>query len=74
MISEQTILFDEAVDDAWAYAFAMSLGTRSPTDLTKGKFVAFVRERMMTTQGELSNSPEDIISFIPDFIEHLGEW
>jgi len=72
MISENSVLFYEAVDDAWAYAFVMSLGTRMPEGAVKLKFINFLKMRMVEVQGELSTDLDDIISFIPDFIEHLG--
>jgi len=72
MTSWKEVLFHEAVDDAWAYAFAMSLGTRTPEGAVKVKFIDFLKIRMVEVQGELSTDLDDIISFIPSFIEHLG--
>jgi hypothetical protein len=66
--------FYSAVDDAWAYAFVMSLGTRTPNDATKQKFIEFVSDTLMSVEGNLTCKTDDIINIIPDFIEYLGDW
>ena len=66
--------FYSSVDDAWAYAFVMSLGTRTPSDEMKQKFIEFVSTTLMGIDGDLSCSTDDIINMIPDFIEYLGDW
>ena len=66
--------FYSAVDDAWADAFVMSLGTRTPSDEMKQKFSEFVSSTLMGRDGDRSCSTDDIINMIPDFIEYLGDW
>ena len=56
--------FYSSVDDAWAYAFVMSLGTRTPSDEMKQKFIEFVSSTLMGIDGDLSCSTDDIINMI----------
>ena len=50
---------EELIDDAWAYAFAMSLGTKQPSEKLKARFIVFAKERL-----PLTASQDDVINLI----------
>ncbi len=60
---------EDLIEDSWAYAFAMSLGTSQPSEKIKERFIVFAKERL-----PLTATQDDIINIIPNFINYLGEW
>ncbi len=60
---------EDLIEDSWAYAFAMSLGTKQPNEKIKARFIVFAKERL-----PLTATQDDIINIIPNFINYLGEW
>ena len=61
---------EDLIEDAWAYAFAMSPGTKLRNEKIKEKFIVFAKERLVSKQ----STQEEIINLIPSFINYLGEW
>ena len=60
---------EDLIEDSWAYAFAMSLGTKQPSEKIKARFIVFAKDRL-----SLTATGDDVINIIPDFINYLGEW